>query len=149
MLTDYPQQFTRRDLKPVALLVVSLFTVSFVKPLFTTIDTAIIKSSRPVVFCEKSVLTNFAKLARKHLRYRVSFFWHRCFLITPFLKNPSDGCFCIDTRSVPPRPFIFSKTMSHIFSGRVSSQLKPLARSQKPIFNPVKHLQWSFFFENS
>ena len=33
---------------------------------FATIDTAIIRSSRPVLFCKKSVLANFAKFTRKH-----------------------------------------------------------------------------------
>ena len=32
-----------------------------------TIDTAIIRSSRLVVLCEKGVLINFAKFTRKHL----------------------------------------------------------------------------------
>ena len=35
--------------------------------IINTIDTAIIRSSRLVVFCKKVVLTNFANLTRKHL----------------------------------------------------------------------------------
>ena len=59
-------------------------------------------------------------------------FWHRCFivnsrkfLIKPFLKNPSDGCFCISTLPFifPARSSTFSKTMSHIFFGWVFSRL--------------------------
>ena len=52
-------------------------------------------------------------------------FWHRCFLvnspkflITRFLKNPSDGCFCINTRAVhcPTATFCFFKNdVTHIF----------------------------------
>ena len=84
--------------------------------LLTSIDTAIIRSSRPVVFCKKDFLTNFAKFTRKDLRYRLIFnevaglhsftlskkkrFWYRCFLvnsrkflITFFLKNPSESFF--------------------------------------------------------
>ena len=34
---------------------------------FTTIDTAIIRSSRPLVFLKKDVLTNFEQFAREHL----------------------------------------------------------------------------------
>ena len=40
------------------------------------------------------------------------------FLITHFLKNPSDGCFCINTRSIccPTTTFHFFKNdVSHIF----------------------------------
>ena len=33
-----------------------------------TIDTAVIRSSRLLVFCKKGVLTNFAKFTKKHLR---------------------------------------------------------------------------------
>ena len=45
----------------------SQFTVSFVDSSFTTIDNAIIRSSRLLVFCKESNLTNFAKFTRKHL----------------------------------------------------------------------------------
>ena len=46
------------------------FTVSLGNSHFitNTIDTAIIRSSRLLVFCKKDVLTNFAKFTRKHLR---------------------------------------------------------------------------------
>ena len=38
-----------------------------------TVDTAIIRSSRLVVFCKKGVLTNFAKFTRKHLHQGLVF----------------------------------------------------------------------------
>ena len=56
---------------------------------------SIFRSSRPEVFCKKSVLKNFrpATLLKKRL-------WHRCFPVNfakflriPFLQNTSDGCF--------------------------------------------------------
>ena len=49
---------------------VSEFTVLLANSPFitNTIDTAIIRSSRLVVLCEKGVLINFAKFTRKHLR---------------------------------------------------------------------------------
>ena len=40
---------------------------------FTTIDTAITRSSRPVVFCKKEVPAYFANFARKPLRQRLVF----------------------------------------------------------------------------
>ena len=44
----------------------------------------IVRSSRPEVFCKKSVLRNFAKFTRKHLCQglvfnKVAGLWHRCF----------------------------------------------------------------------
>ena len=52
-----------------------VFTVSLANSLFITnaIDTAIIRSSRLVVFCKTGVLTNFAKLTRKILRQGLVF----------------------------------------------------------------------------
>ena len=50
-------------------------TVSLANSPFVTnnIDTAIIRSSRLVVFCKKGVLTNFPKFTRKHLRQSLVF----------------------------------------------------------------------------
>ena len=63
------------------------------------------------------------------------------FLVKPFLKNPSDGCFCttLVLFIFPVQPCAFSKTMSHFpaeyflsliyrLGTRVSSYFKPLAR---------------------
>ena len=68
-----------------------------------TIDTAIIRSSHQEMFCRKGALANFAKFTRKHQKeIPLQMFSGNStkFLITRFLKNPSDGCFCINTGSV-------------------------------------------------
>ena len=141
-----------------ALAGVSYFIVSFANAPFATIDTAIIiRSSRQVLFFKNGVLTNSTKFTRKHRKrdFR-TYVSHNI-----FLKNPSDGCFTITTLlfTVPPRPFAFQKQchtyfLAEYFFGlicrlgtRVSSIFQAL--SQKPIFNPVEHLRWSFFCENS
>ena len=86
---------------------------------FITIDTAIIRSSRLVVFCKKSVLMNFAKFTWKHLRFSLVlneaadpqsltlskkeisaqiFFCEFCEISrNTFFKNHLDGCFSINT----------------------------------------------------
>ena len=43
-----------------------IITVSFDSTPFATIVTAIIRNSRPVLFCKKHVLANFAKFTPKH-----------------------------------------------------------------------------------
>ena len=92
-------------------------------------------------------------------------FRHRCFLVNSakfliksFLRNPSDGCFCINTPSVYCRTMTFSKKRHKTFvaqnffylicklATRVSSIFQSL--SQKSIFHPVEHLRWSFFRED-
>ena len=74
---------------------------------------------------QKRCSYKFRKIHKKTSKKR---FRHRCFLmnsakflIASFLKNPSDGCFTITTRSIycPTTTFHLSKTMSHIFSGWV------------------------------
>ena len=80
--------------------------------------------------------------------------------ISPFLKNHSGGCFCINTHCVyfPTTNFrLFKNDVAHFFLAEyfsglicrlgkiVSSVCKTL--SQKPIFNLVKHLGWSFSCE--
>ena len=73
----------------------------------------------------------------------------------------SDSCFCINTRSVycPTTTFCFFKNNVTYFPAeyfvgliyrlgtRVSSIFQ--TRTQTPIFNSIKHLRQSFFFENS
>ena len=78
-----------------------------------------IRSSRPEVFCKKSVLRNFTKFTGKHLYQGLFFYkvadlrpatilkkrlWHRSllfnfvkFLRTPLLQNTSGGCFEVST----------------------------------------------------
>ena len=64
-------------------------------------------------------------LSKKRFRHRCFLVNSAKFLITLFLKNPSEGCFCKNTRSVccPTTTLFFSKTMSHIFSDWVFSRL--------------------------
>ena len=64
-------------------------------------------------------------LSKKRFRRRCFLVNSAKFLITLFLKNPSEGCFCKNTRSVycPTTTLFFSKTMSHIFFGWVFSRL--------------------------
>ena len=99
---------------------------------------------------------NSQEKTKKGFRYRCFLVNSAKFLITTFLKNPSDGYFCINTRSVycPTTTFrLFKNDVTHIFWLSIFPALifpvifKTL--SQKPIFNPVKHLRWRFPCENS
>ena len=90
---------------------------------FTPIDTAIIRSSRSVVFFKKDVLTNFEQFAREHLCQNLVFKLQTtefnfvkkeipaqiffCEFRAKFLINPSDGCFTINTSFVYGRNTIF------------------------------------------
>ena len=145
---------------------------SFVNFSFTTFSTAIIRSSCPLVFFKKGVIRKFAKLTRKHhsffnedtglhefnfIKKEIPAEMFSCkFVVTSLLKNPSDGCFCINTRSVYCHTTIvnlFEKDITHIFCLSIFSAqfvdweqewaqcFKSIARSQKPIFNLVHHLQ--------
>ena len=84
-----------------------------------------------------------------------------------FLKNLSNGCFCISTRSVYCRTTTFSllkNDVTHIFwlsiffglicgknirelrlGTRMSSIFQTLP--QKSFFNPVEYLRWSIFIK--
>ena len=98
-------------------------------------------SSRPVVFCLKGVLTNFAKFHKEAPALKTRFQWcckstefnfikkefrYSCFLenyvkfpLIPFLKNSSEDCFYINAGSVylPTTTFgIFKNNVTHIFS---------------------------------
>ena len=94
------------------------------------------RSSRPVVFCKKVVLKqnsqentcakdSFLMKLQTYKVYQKKTFRHKYFLvnsarslITLFLKNPSDSCFRINTRSVycPTTTFCFCKNdVTHIF----------------------------------
>ena len=88
---------------------------------FTTIDTATVRSSCPVVFCEKDIPAilqieqeNTCSI-KKEIPAQMLFceFWeisHKT-----FLKNPSDGCFFINTRSV-----YFPTTTLYLFKNDVT-----------------------------
>ena len=54
-------------------------------------------------------------LSKKRFRHRCFFVNSGKFLIKPFLKNPSDGCFCINTHSV-----YFPNTILHLFKNNVT-----------------------------
>ena len=131
--------------------------------------------------CKKGVLTNFAKFTKKQLRTVFAYnevadlqsftlskkgFRHICFLVNSpkfliklFLKNPFDGCFCINALSVYclTATFCFFQKRCHAYflaeyflgliyrlGTRLSSRFQTL--SQTPIFKPVKHLRRSCFF---
>ena len=115
---------------------------------------------------QKRCSYKFRKIHKKTLKKRLR---HRCFLvnsakfpITLFLKNALDGCFGINTRHVycPTLTFCLFKNdimqnfWLSIFFGlicRLGTRMSSIfqALSQKSIFNPVEHLQLSFFGKNS
>ena len=64
---------------------------------FATIDTAITRSIRLVLFCKKGAVTNFAKSTRKQIPAQ-TFSCEFCKISHKiFLKNPSEGYYCINT----------------------------------------------------
>ena len=107
-------------------------------------------------------MANVESLTLSEKRFR-----HRCFpvnsakfLITLLLKNPSDGCFCINIRSVycPTTTFCFFQKRCHAYfpaeyflgliyrpGTRVSSMFPTI--SQMPIFNPVNVCNRAFFWK--
>ena len=106
------------------------------------------RSSRP---------ENTQENTKKIFHYRFFLVNSAKFLITTFLKNPSDGCFCITTRSVyfPAMIFhLFKNDVAHFFSlsiffsfiCRLGTKVNFICKTldQKPIFNLVKHLGWGF-----
>ena len=130
---------------------------------FATIDTAIIRSSRPVQFCKKSVLANSVKFTRKQqkgipeemLSCEFCKISHNIFLKETFgrlLLHKHSLCL-VSYHDLFP----FQKRC-HTFSGyffglicslgtKASSMFKTL--SPKSVFNQVKHLGWCFSCENS
>ena len=64
---------------PYALVFVSKFTVLFTNSPFPT-DTAVIRSSVLAILCKVSVLTNFPKFTREHLRFLMKFQIYRVFI---------------------------------------------------------------------
>ena len=134
--------------------------------------TAIIRSSRLVVFCKKGFLQtlensqentcarvlflmklrihrvcNFIKKRFRHKWFSVN---SAKFLMASFLKNPFDGCFYINTFHLFKHVTQFP---AHYFLGliwRLGTRVRSIFQtlSLKPIFNPVKHLGWNFFCEN-
>ena len=110
--------------------------VSFANSPFTTTNTTIIRSSCPVVFCRKceNVFLQILQNSQENTCARASFVRHSHFLvnfpkflITPFLRNPSDGYFCISTHHN------LLSFMSHAFSGIVFSQLNLLTGNKREL----------------
>ena len=118
------------------------------------------RSSRPELFCKNRVLANFAKFTRKYQKeiplqmFSCKFceISHNTFFKEPFgpLLLQKHSLCLLSFHDLPPfekRCSVFS--LAEYFFGlmfrlgtKVSSISKTL--SQKPIFNPVKHLGWSF-----
>ena len=121
------------------------------------------RSSRSELFCKNGVFANFAKLARKHQKdiplqmFSCKFceISHNTFLKEPFgrlLLHKHLLCLLTYHNLSPFQKrcrtfFLAEYFFSLIFrlGTKVSSICKTL--SQKPIFNLVKHLGWSFSCE--
>ena len=132
---------------------------------FATIDIAIIRISRPVLFCKKGVLTNSAKLTKNTKKEILAqmFSCEFCkisqniFFKEPFgrlLHHKHSFCLLSHHDLSPFQKQCHTYFLPEYFFGltcrlgtRVSSIFQAL--SQKPIFNPVEHLRWSFFCEDS
>ena len=126
-------------------------------------DTAIIRGSRPVLFCKEGVLANFAKFTRKHQKEillqmfscEFSEISHNTIFKEPFgwlLLHKHSLCFPSYHDPLPFQKLCHTYFLAEYFFGpicrlgtKVSSICKTL--SQKPIFNLVKHLGWSFSCE--
>ena len=106
------------------------------------------------------ILQNSQENTKKRFRYRFFLVNSAKFLITTFLKRPSNGCFCINTCSVyfPTTTFhLFKIDVTHIFwlsiffglICRLGTKVNPICKtlSQKPIFILVKYLGWNFSCE--
>ena len=86
---------------------VSSFTVSLASSSFitNTIDTAIIRSSRLVVFCKIGVLTNFAKFT-KNTCARASFLKKpQIYRVNLYQKRDSGTCFLVISAKFLITPF--------------------------------------------
>ena len=132
---------------------------------FPTVDTAIIRSSRPLLFCKKDVLTNFAKpkipkkTPKRRFRHRCEFseISHKIFFKEPFgrlLRHKHSYCLLSHHDLLHFEKRCHTYFLAEYFFGlicrlgtRVNSILQAL--SQKPVFKPVEHLRWSFSCEYS
>ena len=103
-----------------------------------------------VLFLMKLRIHRFCNFIKKK-RFRHKWFSVNSakFLIASFLKNPFDGCFYINTFHLFKRHTISGALFSrlNLKTGNKSGSIFQTL-SLKPIFNPVKHLRWSFFCEN-
>ena len=121
------------------------------------------RSSRLELFCKNGVLANFAKFTRKHQKdiplQMVSCEFceisHNTFFKEPFgllLLRKQSLCLFSYHNLLPFQKRCRTFFLAEYFFGfictlgtKVSSICKTL--SQKPIFNLVKHLRWSFSYE--
>ena len=123
------------------------------------------RSSLPELLCKNGVLANFAKFTRKYQKdiplqmFSCEFceISHNTFFKDPFgplflHKHPL--CLLSYHDLSPFQKRCHTYFLAEYFFGlicrletKISSIFKSL--SQKPIFNPVKHLGWSFSCENS
>ena len=121
------------------------------------------RSSRPELFCKNGVFANFAKFTRKHQKdiplqmFSCKFceISHNTFFKEPFgrlLQCKHSLCLLFYHDLSPFQKRCRTFFLAEYFLGficrlgtKVSSVYKTL--SQKPIFNLVKHLGWSFSWE--
>ena len=143
--------------------VCSQFTVLFANTPFATIDTVIMRISRLVLYCKKGVLTNFAKLTKKHQKILAQIFSCEFFKISQniFFKEAfgrllhHKDLFCLlSYHDLSPFQKQCHKYFVQYFFGltcRLGTSARSIfqALSQKPIFNPAEHLRQSFYHENS
>ena len=112
--------------------------------MFLRESSAIIKSSRPVLFCKNSWQS-----VRKGIQHRCFLVNSEKFLITSFLKNPLDDCFCINTRFVycPTTSFRqFKNDVTHIFWLSIFwLHLQARNKSELTISNPQPEAYFPIF----
>ena len=121
------------------------------------------RSSRPELFCKNGVLANFAKSTRKHQKdiplQMFSFEFceipHNTFLKEPFgqlLLHEHSLCLFSYLDLSPFQKRCRTFFLAEYFFGfvcRLGTKVNSICKtlSQKPIFNLVKHLGWSFSCE--
>ena len=148
--------------------------VQFANSPFTAIDTAITRSSRPVVFCKKEVpayFANFARLVFKEVavlqsltsskkRFQNRWFIcelckisHNIFLKEPFgrlLLHKHSFCLLSQHGTSSFQKLCYTYFPAEYFLDliyRLVTRVSSIFQtlSQKSIFNPVEHLRWRFF----
>ena len=137
-------------------------TVSLANTPFVTIDTAIFRSSHPLLFCKKGFLRNYAKFTRKHQKKEIPpkmfsckycEISHNTFFKEHFgwlLLHKHSLCLLSHHDLLSFQKRCHTYFLAEYFLGlncRLGTGVSPVFQtlSQKPIFNPVKHLQWNLF----
>ena len=111
----------------------------FANSLFTTIDTATIRNSRPVVLCEKGVPTNFPIFTRKHLLLRRVFNKLQIYSLTLLIKKiPAQMFFCefweISHKTFFKEPFGRLLLQKHLFCLSSQHGLVPFQKRCRTYF---------------